>query len=630
MFGCLAPAAAQPVPRQLADLSLEELSNIEITSVSKRAERLADAPTSVFVITADDIRHAGATSLPEALRLAPALQVARVSAGGYAISVRGFNGSSANKLLVLIDGRSVYSPLFSGVFWDVQDLMLEDIERIEVISGPGGTLWGVNAVNGVINVITRSAADTQGTLLAAGAGNREAQLSVRHGARLGDTTDVRVYARRVTNPHTETAGGSAVDDAGQHNQAGFRLDRADSGTDKFSLHGDIYDGRHGQPRPGSIVTGAQFELGEITLSGANLVGNWEHRFDAGSSLAIQAYYDRTQRTVPPTFAETLDQVDLQLQHSLQPWPGHAFVWGGEVRYAMDRVTNSSFFAFLPADVDQTVASLFAQDEVTLRDDLRLSVGMRIEHNGYTGNEFLPNARLAWKLAPAQLLWAAASRTVRAPSRLDRDPFVPGQAPFLLAGGPDVRSETAKVYELGYRGQPSADSSASVTLYRADYDRLHTQEVAPSRTFLFFDNGMEGRVSGAELWGAYQALPNWRLKAGLSRLWQDLRLKPGSNDAAAVRNAEGANPDLQWQLRSSLDLGHQTEFDAGVRHVSALSSPAVPAYTAVDLRLAWRPRQDLELSVSGQNLFDAGHGEFTSVTTRSELGRAVFVRLVSRY
>jgi len=621
--------AAEPDPRDLADLSLEELGNIQITSVSRRAERLSDAAASVFVITAEDIRRSGVTNLPEALRLAPNLQVAQVNADGYAISARGFNGSAANKLLVLIDGRSVYTPLFAGVFWDVQDVMLEDVERIEVISGPGGTLWGVNAVNGVVNVITRSAKSTQGGMIAAGVGSRENDGALRYGDSVGADGNYRVYGKYFDRNHTFTADGSTKDDALHRGQAGFRADW-DRPGDQFMVQGNAYRGREGQPLPGSIATGAIFTLGTISLSGANLTTRWGHALEGGSNVVVQAYYDRTERTVPPTFAETLDIFDLQFQHSMRLADSHVVVWGGEYRYSFDRLDNSSFFAFLPASLDQRWASLFAQDESTLAKDLRLTLGARVERNDYTGNEFLPNARLAWKFASDHLLWTAASRTVRAPSRFDRDPFVPGNPPFLLAGGPDFRSEVAKVYEVGYRGQPATSISYSVTVFHADYDHLRTQDVAPSGTFLVLGNGMEGTTNGVEMWGNYQASRTWRLSAGLTGLRETLQLKPGTIDTANSVAQGGQNPAHSWMLRSSLDLPYQSEVDVTVRHVSALANPEVPAYTTGDLRYGWRPRRDLELSVTGQNLFGREHAEFTAPATRSQFGRSVFFKVLGRF
>jgi iron complex outermembrane receptor protein len=614
----------------LTDLSIEELSNIEITSVSKHEERLSDVPTSVFVITTEDIRRSGATSLPEALRLAPNLQVARVSANQYAVSARGFNSSAANKLLVLIDGRSVYSPLFSGVFWDVQDVMIEDIERIEVISGPGGTLWGVNAVNGVINVITRSAAHTQGGLAAAGAGNREDRASVRYGGTFNGGMNYRVYATHFDARNTETQAGESKDDAAHQTQIGFRTDW-EHAADSFMFKGDAYTGREGQPLPGSIsITGVQLTLGPISVSGANAISRWERRLAGGGSFTMQAYYDHTERTVPPTFADHEDIVDLQLQYSAGAIGAHTAQWGAEYRYGMDRIENSIYIALLPANLDQSWSSLFAQDEIALRDDLRLTLGLRAEHNDYTGTEFLPTARLAWKWAPNQLLWAAASRTDHPPSRLDHDIFVPGVPPYLLRGGPGVRAETADDYEIGYRGQITSAASVSATVYHAVYDRLRTTQIDPSYTYLFYGNGMQGTTSGLELWGSYQATPIWRLNGGFSRLRQSMHLTPYSIDITAPQNIEGANPARWGILRSSLDIGPQTQFDATLRYVGALSQPAVPSYTALDLRLGWQLRSNVSLSIAGQNLLGSGHGEFTDVATRTDFKRAVFLKLSAAF
>lgn len=622
-------AWAQDDVKRLVHLGLEDLMNIEVTSVSKRPERLSDAAASIFVITAEEIRRSGATSIPEVLRLAPNLHVAQTNGPGYAISARGFNNSAANKLLVLIDGRSVYTPLFSGVFWDVQDLMLEDVERIEVISGPGGTLWGVNAVNGVINIITRAAKATQGGLASAIGGNRGGEAALRYGAALAGDAHVRGYAKYLTRNHTSTAAGTAKNDAFHKVQAGFHADWSRPSGD-LTLFGNAYRGKAGQPLPGSISIGVPLPLDTIPLSGVNLLANWKRAFADGSSLMLQAYYDKTKRTVPPTFAETLELGDVQFQHSLRAMGRHAVTWGAEYRRGSDHLINSIYFAFLPAKVHQQWGSVFAQDEIALRTDLRLTVGTRFERNDYTGVEVLPNARLAWKPAPAHLLWAAASRAVRAPSRLDRDAFVPGSPPFLLAGGPDVVSEVAKVYEIGYRGQPWASASVSLTAFRTAYDHLRTQEIAPSGKSLFFGSGMEGTTRGVETWVTQQASRVWRLSAGFTAMSEDLRLKRGSNDVNGPIAQEGRDPGRSWRLRSSLDLPRQVEVDVTARHVGALARPAVPSYSAVDVRFGWRPRREWELSLTGQNLLGNGHAEFSSPATRTDVRRAVFLEVVNRF
>ncbi|WP_280156066.1 TonB-dependent receptor [Piscinibacter sp. XHJ-5] len=616
---------------RLRDMSLEELSDLVITSVSKRAEPLSQAPASVFVITADDIRRAGATTLPEALRLAPGLQVSRDSATGYVISARGFNAPNSNKLLVLIDGRSVYTPLFSGVFWDVQDVMLEDVERIEVISGPGGTLWGANAVNGVINVITQRAAQTQGALVSLGAGERESQAAARYGAALGAQGHLRVYARHLARKHTRMPDGSARDDAAEQTQLGLRAD-AQRGRDRFTALGNVYDGSIGQPAPGTFFTGTPLALADVSVSGAHLLARWERSLDDGANVSAQAYYDHTRRVIPPTLGEELDIVDLQFQHGLRPIGRHALVWGAQYRASRDRVSNSTVIAFLPASLQQHWSSLFAQDEIRLGDTLHLTLGARLERNDYTGSEFLPNARLAWQAGRDQLVWTALSRTVRAPSRLDRDIFAPGEPPFVLGGGPDFRSERAHVFELGWRGQPTPNSSLSATVFRADYDRLRTLELAPpgSAGVVAYENRMSGRTHGIEMWGSWQATRELRLSAGYTQLHKRLQLESFSLDLDGARLAEGSDPRHRWMLRASFNPSGNTEVDGVLRHVSSMSNPAVESYSALDLRFAWRVRPGLELSLTAQNLLDR-HVEYQLIAPySSEFGRSLFLKAVAQF
>jgi iron complex outermembrane receptor protein len=617
------------VPEDLANLDLQSLMKLEITSVSRRPEHLSDAAASIYVITGEEIARSGATSLPEALRLAPTLDVVEVNANNYTVSARGLSNSAANKLLVLIDGRSVYTPLFSGVFWDVQDVMLEDIERIEVISGPGGTLWGVNAVNGVINIITRSAAKTRGGLLAAGGGNLATIGAVRYGASAGSSGDYRAYGKYFELAHTETASGTAKDDAAHKGQAGFRGDWA-RGANEWTVIGNAYKGSEGQPLPGTISTGVKLDLGVVRFSGLNLSTLWKRQLAETSSITVQAYFDRTERVVPPTFAERLNIFDLQFIHSLKAGRNHNISWGAEYRASADHLNNSVYIAFLPADLNQKWSSIFAQDEIALTGRFRLSLGARTERNDYTGTEFLPAARLAWNVGAGQMVWTAASRTVRAPSRLDRDTFVPGSAPFLLTGGPDVVSEVANVYELGYRGQPSPALTLSVTAFHSLYDHLRTQEIAPSRTSLFFGNGMRGTTSGLEVWASYQAARRLLVSGGFNGFTDDLELKPGSNDVAGLIAQRGRDPKRSWRLRMALDLPRDSQLDVIARRVSERLNPNVPAYSAVDIRYGWKPRPGIELSVTGQNLLGNGHGEFTDVATRTEIGRSVFVKVVSRF
>ncbi|HEY8877149.1 MAG TPA: TonB-dependent receptor [Roseateles sp.] len=620
-------AVAQPV---LVDLSLEELGNVTITSAAKREQRLSDAPAALFVITADDIRRAGVTRLPEALRLAPNLQVAQVYNGGYAISARGFNANAANKLLVLIDGRSVYTPLFAGVFWDVQDVVLEDVDRIEVSSGPGSTLWGANAVNGVINILTKSAAATRGTLVSASAGRRERTEVLRHGWALGGGGDIRIFVKHGSNARSETAAGSPVEDAGHLLHGGFRADwgRAD---ERFTLQGHGYRGNHGQPLPGSInIDGVDFALDTIRLSGAHLLARWERPLGSGE-LMVQGYLDRTERINPPTFDERLLIGDLELQYTLRPVPDHTVTLGANHRRSRDRVGHGApEFAFLPARLSQAWTSLFAQDEMALGEGLRLTVGARAERNDYTGNEFLPTLRLAWKASPRHLWWVSAARTVRAPSRLDRDVYIPAQPPFLLDGGPGFRSETADIVQLGYRGQPLPALTLSATAFHGDYDHLHTQELAPSGTSVYFGNGMQGRVSGLEAWAVAQVAPWLRLHGGATLLRPRLSLKPDSADTGdSVAATEGAMPRRTWQLRAAFNLPRDGELDLMLRHVGALHTPDVPAYTAVDLRLGVPLSPQADIALTGRNL-NGSHGEFTALPTRTEFGRSLLLQVRLRF
>jgi iron complex outermembrane receptor protein len=618
-------ATTAQYPADFAELSIEELANIQVTSVSKRPERLLEAAASVYVITSDDIRRSGAATLPEVLRLAPNLQVAQASGSSYAITARGQNGggnNAPNKLLVLIDGRSVYTPLFSGVFWDAQDVLLEDIDRIEVISGPGGTVWGVNAVNGVINITTRAAQDTQGRLLALRGADNGADVAFRHGGASG-AASWRVYGKAQGRSHTELASGAPVDDAWRQAQAGFRADW-ERDADRFTVHGNAYRGAQEQPAPGTFGVGdANFELATVQTRGANLTGHWTHALAGGGSVGLQAYFDHTRREVPPTITESLDIADVQFQHALAAIGAHSLVWGANYRYSWDRVTNSKFVAFLPARLNQTWASLFAQDEIALGQDLRATLGARLERNDYTGTEFLPTARLSWTAAPGHAVWAAVSRTVRAPSRLDIDAFIPGP-PIELVGNPSVRSEVAKVFELGYRGQPSARTSYSVTAFHTRYDHLRTAELLPSNTEVRFDNLMQGLATGIEMWGNYQASAAWRLSGGFTALHQRTTLTPGSRNAGPP--GQVFDPAHTLQLRSAYSLDDARELDVGVRKVAKLAGGDVPGYTALDARFGWRLKPGLELSVAGYNL-NGSHAEYGAINTRAEIARTVAVKLV---
>lgn len=617
IFGTtLASAEIGPDTVAAADLSqmtLEELGNIEITSVSRKSELLSDAPAAIYVITQEDIRRSGATSIPEILRLAPNLQVARVDASQYAITARGFNSATANKLLVLIDGRSVYTPLYSGVFWDVQDVMIEAIERIEVISGPGGTLWGANAVNGVINIITRKSGDTQGGLVSVGAGNAENGASARYGGKLGEDATYRIYGKKFNRDNTATANGTGVPDAWHKGLLGFRMDWAGTG-DILMLRGDAYDG---------AIDQAVYDNKEI--SGGNLIARWNRELQNGASLQVQTYYDHTRRIYPGTFGEVLDTYDVDVQHGFHWRTNHDLVWGGGYRYSRDAVTNSAMLAFLPADKNLTLGNIFAQDDIALAERLKLTVGLRLEHNNYTGLENQPNIRLAWKPSDQILLWSAISRAVRTPSRIDREFFVPGNPPYtFLGGGPDFQSEKLTAYEIGYRVEPSAQVSLSISTFYNAYDQLRSIEPAGGTNVLA--NMMEGNTYGVETWGSYNVSEWWQFKAGYTYLKEDLRFKPGSSDIAGIQ-AAGNDPRHQFSLRSMMSLAHNLNLDIALRSASSLPNPGVPGYVTLDGNLGWKISRDMELSVSGFNLLGSQHPEFGTAATRSEIRRTFYLKML---
>jgi iron complex outermembrane receptor protein len=617
----LMPAAARASDQDeaLADFSLEQLSNIVVTSVARQETRLGSAPAAVYVITNNDIARSGASSLPEALRLAPNLQVARRDAGGYAISARGFSTALSNKMLVLIDGRSVYSPLFSGVFWESQDVDLADIERIEVISGPGGTVWGANAMNGVINIITKSARDTQGGLLQAGGSRYAGRGMVRYGGKLADKVWYRAYAKTTRKEDAfDHAGTTSI--AGRRSQAGFRVDAEGDGH-SFTVSGDAYEGRF-----------QQLQLADIVTSGASLLGRYTAHV-AGGELRVQAWLDQTRRD-QPSAKSRLDTADLEIQHMLHIGARHQLAWGGGYRYSEDHEQNRGVLVFSPGDRSLRWASAFLQDEIALTGSLRATLGAKVEHNSYTGSEVLPSARLAWEMTPERMLWAAASRTVRAPSRIDRDvmQLLPGRTqgpPYALAGGPDFRSETAQVIELGYRAQPSASLSYSATLFYSDYDHLRTLEPGTGQGALFENLG-QGRARGLEVWGNWQPLQTWRLSVGGVLQNVETSLKPGSRDVAMQTSLANDDPRSYWSVRSSHDLPFDLRADLMLRHVGALPHPVVPAYTELDTRLSWNMRPDLELALVGRNLLHDRHTEFGDPRNRLEFARSVMLTASVRF
>jgi iron complex outermembrane receptor protein len=600
----------------LKRLSLDQLMNIEVMSVSRRPEHLFETPSAIQVITQDDIRRSGATSLPEALRLASNLQVAQVDARQWAISARGFNSTTANKLQVLIDGRTVYTPLFSGVFWDVQDVLLSDVDRIEVISGPGATLWGANAVNGVINVITKDAKETGGLLVTAGGGSELRGLgSARYGGGLGAHANYRIYGKAFSRDPTLLPNGQDAADGWHAGQGGFHLDWDASAGDRLSLLSDWYGGRIAQPSPGHIA-----------VSGGNVMLKWAHPISAKSELTVQAYYDRTHRDIPGTFGEDLDIYDIDVQHRAAVHARHNVVWGAGYRLMNDRVVNTAALAFLPPHVARQWFTAFAQDEIALASDrLHVTLGTKIEHNDYTGFEIQPSGRVNWTFSPSRTLWAAISRAVRTPSRIDRELYAPGQPPppYYLAGGPDFRSENELAYELGYRHQQGALVLAFASFYSRYHGLRSLEQVnPPNPTPIVIANGQHGESYGAEATASYRITDDWQVRAGYTELRVHIWPNPGSTDTSRGAT-ESRTPDRQLSLRSSLRLGTQWILDGGFRYLSEIANQQLPAYAELDVRLGWQPVAALELSVAGRNLLHAHHAEFGTPAARRGIERGVY-------
>ena len=615
-LGCLyaGGALAAESASDLGNLSLQELSDLPVTSVSKKPEPLAQAAAAVYVITNEDIRRSGTRSLEGALRLAPNLEISQQNNEVWAVTARGGSTNIADKLLILIDGRIVYSPLFGGTFWDSQQVMLEDIDRIEVVSGPGGTLWGTNAVNGVINIITRKAKDSQGALAVVDGSRRGGDVEARYGGEAGGA-DFRVYGTIRNNYASDAASGLKVADGMNIAQTGFRSDWSD-----FTLQGDAYQVNEDQDLPG-----------RARFTGLNLLSHWQQRMESGSELSVLAYYDRSNRYQPDDYGDQLDVFDAEFQDALPQLGSHALVWGASYRYAMDHFENlpGSVLSITPADANLAWPSLFGQDEITLDRDWRVIGGARLEHNPYDGNQFLPNLRLAWSFAPDDLAWAAVSRAVRSPSRIEEDVSEPPQPPLTLIGNPQFQSEVAWVYETGLRMQPSAQWSYSVNLYHYDYSNARSLDASstPNTPPFLFANSQAVKSDGIDAWGTYKPLDNWRVQLGYSALHESQELT--SPLALPASTSLYDDPAEWWTLRSDYDFSDGIELEINLRHVAALPAPAVPAYTATSVRVGMDLSPHLELSVIAGNLFYPPHTEAGAGPDTAQFGRSVYAKLTWR-
>jgi iron complex outermembrane recepter protein len=646
--------SAQGSPPSQADLtqvSLETLMNMEVTSASKKEQRISDVATAIFVITKEDIRRSGATNIPDLLRMVPGLDVTQMNANTWAITARGFNSQFADKLLVLVDGRAVYTPLFGGAFWDTQDVPLEDIERIEVIRGPGGTVWGANAVNGVINVITKKAADTLGVLVTGGAGTHEKEFgTVQYGGK-ARTTSYRIFTDYQNTGGFPDLSGTDANDDWHLLHGGFRADTPLSKKDSLTMQGDIYAGSEGETIVHSVFSPPNNVNVRRTadVSGGNILGRWDRTFSTRSDSTLQIYFDRAIRSGPES-REVRNTFDVDFQHHLAWGTRQDLIWGAGYRYSGDQTEGTVDQAFVPANSAGDLFNLFVQDQIALKPDrLSLSMGMKLENSYFGGFELEPSVRLAWTPSHRQTFWAAISRASQTPSRrregLDAVlAALPGPAEVVLVGNPNPKSEHVIAYELGYRAELRRRLSIDLATFFNDYSELETIEPQPS--FLdtnssppllvlpkMLDHKMHGTTEGLEIFAKWKVTNRWTLSPGYSFLEIHLHLEPGSQDTVSVEDAQGSNPAHQAQLRSHVEISHGFSWDANAYFVGHLPVQFVPSYTRLDTQLRWQFAERAELSLVGQNLLQDHHVEFNdalAAVNSAQVKRSAYAKLLWRF
>jgi len=606
--------------KKLSSMSVEELINQKVTILGP-TESISKTPAAVSVVTQEDIQRSGAMNIPEALRYLPGMDVGQIDASQWAVSSRGFNDQFANKLLVLQDGRSVYTPLFGGVFWDVQGAMLEDIDRIEVVRGPGSTLWGANAVNGVINILTKNARDTQGWLVSGGGGSFDRGFANgRYGGMLSDDLYYRVYGTYMNHDDTPLPAGGTSHTDWQAGRGGFRIDWNKTVDDLLTLQADAYGGEIHE----MFITAPAFTptADDMHVSGGNVLGRWTHTFSDTANFKLQAYFDRTyRRTV--VFTEPRNTFDVNFQHEFDPIDRNHMIWGLGYRGTSDSEGNTATVSWDQAHRTENLFSGFIQDEVALvRNRLSLTLGTKIEDNGYTGFEFEPGARLLWTPTERNTFWGAISHAIRTPSRSDNDVIFNQPPGITVYGNADLPSERLTAYEIGYRTEPLKQASFDFTLFYNDYDRLRSTEFGPSPTQplstpffpLHFDDKLFGAAYGGCVSMTWRVTEWWQLQPNYSYLKMNLHTRPGSTDTTTVTTEEGESPENQFSLRSMMDFPHDITFDCGVRYVDRLAMPApltpVQSYVTMDARVAWHVRKNLEVSVVGQSLLQKRHAEFS--------------------
>jgi iron complex outermembrane recepter protein len=648
-MGC--PAWPQDKPVDLTDKSLEDLMNTEVTSVSKKDQKLSQVAAAVFVITQEDIGRSGANNIPDLLRMVPGLDVAQINANTWAISARGFNLQFANKLLVLIDGRAVYTPLFGGVNWDTQDVPLEDIDRIEVIRGPGGTVWGANAVNGVINIITKKAADTHGGLMIVGGGNAEQESgTAQYGGNAGGKTDYRAFAKYLNSDHFPDLNGQNGDDGWHLLHGGFRVDSILSAKDSLTTEGDLYAGSEG-----ADIVHSSFNPPDHTvidriadLSGGNMLSRWHHNSSDRSDTTVQVYFDRYTRSGPES-REVRNTFDLDFQHHFAWGTQQDVIWGLGYRRTADHTMGTIDQAFLPPDRAGNLFNAFVQDQITLKPDrIFLTFGAKLENSYFTGFDLEPTARIAWTPSGRHTFWAAVSRAGRTPTRRDEDlsavlAALPGPAELVLLGNPKAKTEHVIAYEVGYRAELLDRMYVAATAFFNSYQNLQSVEllsdvIQTSPPLLIhrqtFGSGLRGTTGGIELTANWKVTGRWKLSPGYSFLQMHLHGDPTeSQDTASVTDIKGTNPVRQAQLRSHVELSRALSWDAAAYFVDRLPAPLIASHTRVDTQLTWKLAESVNLSFVGQDLLRDHHAEFNDPlqsVNSSQIKRSAYAKFTWRF
>lgn len=651
--------AANTQPEQVLDelleMPLEQLMTLNInTSVGKKAQSVKDSAAAVFVMSQEDIRRSGATNIPTILRMVPGLQVAQIDANKWGISSRGFNGRFSTNLLVLMDGRAIYTPAFSGVFWDREDTLIEDIERIEVIRGAGAAMWGANAVNGVINIITKSAKNTHGGLLTGGAGNQEQGFfALRYGGQWGDDIHYRLYGKGFKRNNNRTVAGENAHDDWENYQGGFKTEWTATEQDTVTSQGDLYYSRSGD-KEDFALSSAPFVLKNqdtpAKRQGGNLQTRWTHKISATSETTLQLYYkhDDSDWLFVTPFKMREKTLDVDFQHRFSWLDSHDIIWGLGYRYFDFSANQTPKLGFNPERRRLQLFSGFLQDDITLLpDELKVTIGTRLEHNDFTGIEVQPNIRLLWTPNKQQTIWAAISRAVRTPnitnhniSNLTNTVSTPLPLPALVAanGNPEIKSETVLEYELGYRFQPNAQFSFDVAAFYNNYDRLQAIEILSPNLVLTpnphleipaqFTNKMTGESLGIELTAQWQPTDWLKLQPSYWFVKTSLHTPKNAVFSDGAR-AEKDSPQQQFHFRASLNLPYHVELDTLLRYVDPVGYYNIPAYTAFDLRLGWKPLKNVEFSIVGQNLFDHRHLEFGNTVSElpmTEIQRSIFGKI----